>query len=83
MFTIIGWVVFGAIVGWLANLLVGDKKRGCIVSVILGIVGSMLGGYIFNYFGKQGVTGFNLYSVMVGVVGAVVVTVIFGVLSNL
>lgn len=70
---IIIWVVFGAIVGWVGSLIMGtDGQQGIILNIVVGIVGAVLGGYIMNFFGESGVTGFNLYSFMVALVGAVV-----------
>jgi uncharacterized membrane protein YeaQ/YmgE (transglycosylase-associated protein family) len=65
-------ILFGAIVGFIASHLMG-KGEGLLWNIILGIVGSVVGGFIMNLLGGPGVTGFNLYSIVVGVVGAVVV----------
>jgi uncharacterized membrane protein YeaQ/YmgE (transglycosylase-associated protein family) len=75
--SILAWVVFGLITGFLASQLVNRRGDGVIVDIVLGIVGAVAGGWIFNEFGKAGVTGFNLYSMVVAVVGAVVVLVLF------
>lgn len=70
---IIGWVIFGAIAGWLATLLSGtNKKQGCIFNIAVGIVGSFIGGFVFEFFGGTGVTGFNIYSIFVATVGAMI-----------
>lgn len=67
------WIVFGALAGWIGSLIMGtDGQQGIILNVVVGIIGAGLGGYIMNYFGKGGVSGFNLYSFMVAVIGAVV-----------
>lgn len=68
-------IVFGAIVGVLASWIMGGGY-GLIWDIVLGIVGSLLGGWIMNLFGKSGVTGFNLYSVLVGVLGAIILIAI-------
>lgn len=69
---IILWIVFGALAGWVGSIIMGtDEQQGIILNVVIGIVGAVLGGYIMNIFGEGGVTGFNLYSFMVAVVGAV------------
>lgn len=65
-------IVFGAIVGFIASHLMGEGA-GLLWDIILGILGSILGGIIMNALGSSGVTGFNLYSIFVGVIGAVVV----------
>lgn len=68
---IILWIVFGAIVGFIASNIMGSGD-GLVRDIILGIIGSVVGGFIMNFFGQSGVTGFNLYSVIVGVIGAIV-----------
>ena len=68
---IILWIILGAAAGWLAGMLM-KSDRGMLEDIILGIIGAFVGGFIFNLFGAPGVTGFNLYSLVVSVVGAVV-----------
>lgn len=66
------WVVFGAVVGWVGSLIMGtDGQQGIILNVVVGIVGVFLGNYIMSFFGEGGVTGFNLYSFLVALIGAV------------
>jgi uncharacterized membrane protein YeaQ/YmgE (transglycosylase-associated protein family) len=65
------WIVFGAIVGWIASMVMGTSE-GLIMDIILGIVGAVLGGWLMSFFGKGGVTGFNLYSFLVALLGAVI-----------
>ncbi|MFO0599409.1 MAG: GlsB/YeaQ/YmgE family stress response membrane protein [Myxococcaceae bacterium] len=68
-----GWIILGGLAGWLASIFAGTNARqGLIGNIIVGIVGAFVGGMIFNFFGGYGVTGFNLYSLFVAVVGAVV-----------
>jgi uncharacterized membrane protein YeaQ/YmgE (transglycosylase-associated protein family) len=70
---IILWLIFGALVGWIASLIMGtDAEQGAVLNIIVGIVGAVLGGWIFSLFGNQGVSGFNVYSFIVALVGAVV-----------
>ena len=69
--TILLWIVFGAIVGWVASLLMGSRE-GLMLDIIVGIVGSVLGGWIMTAMGGQSVTGFNLYSFAVALLGSVV-----------
>ncbi len=70
---IILWVVFGALVGWVASLIMKtDAQQGALLNIIVGVVGAVLGGWIFSFFGEAGVTGFNIYSFIVALVGAVV-----------
>lgn len=71
---IIVWLIFGAIVGWLASVLMKtDASQGSLGDIVLGIVGSIVGGFVFNLFGEPGVTGFNLYSILVSVIGSAIV----------
>ena len=71
---IISWIVLGGIAGWLASIVTKRNDRmGCITNIIAGIIGAAVGGWIFSFFGGQGVTGFNLPSLLVAFVGAVVV----------
>ncbi|TAK95876.1 GlsB/YeaQ/YmgE family stress response membrane protein [Patescibacteria group bacterium] len=72
---IVLWIVFGAIVGLVASLVMGNKD-GLVVDIIIGIVGAVLGGWLMSFFGKVGVTGFNLYSFLVALLGAVVLIAI-------
>jgi uncharacterized membrane protein YeaQ/YmgE (transglycosylase-associated protein family) len=71
--SIIGWIVLGIIAGFLGGKIVNANSNGLLMNMALGIVGAIVGGFIFNMFGAQGVTGFNIYSMIVSVVGAVVV----------
>lgn len=73
------WIIFGAIAGWIASIVMGkNKKMGAIANIVVGIIGAFLGGYIMQFFGVQGVTGFNLPSLLVAIVGAVVLLFIVG-----
>ena len=72
---IILWIVFGAIVGWVASMVMGTNE-GLVLDIVLGIVGAVLGGWLMSFFGKSGVTGFNLYSMLVALLGAVVLIAI-------
>lgn len=75
--SIIGWLVLGLIAGFIASKIVNKAGEGLIVDLILGIVGAFVGGFLFEQFGAAGVTGFNLYSMCVAVVGAVVILVLY------
>lgn len=72
--SIIGWIVFGALVGWIASSIMGTKG-GCLGNVLLGICGSVIGGFLFSLLGGAPVTGFNLWSIIVGVIGSVLIVV--------
>ena len=69
------WIIFGALVGWVASMVMGSGG-GIVWDVVVGIIGAVLGGYIMNFFGKTGVGGFNLYSFFVALLGACVLIVI-------
>ena len=75
--SILGWIVLGLIAGFIASMIVNRTGEGCMRDVALGIIGALVGGALFSAFGGQGVTGFNLYSMFVAVVGAVLVLVIY------
>ncbi len=75
--SIIGWVVLGLIAGFIASKIVNRQGEGFLLDIVLGIVGAIVGGFIFNLFGAVGVTGFNIYSMIVAVLGAVVVLWIY------
>ena len=75
--SILGWLVLGLISGFIASKIVNKSGDGLILDIILGIVGAVIGGYLFQTFGMAGVTGVNLYSILVAVVGAIVFLVIY------
>ena len=70
--SIVAWVVLGLIAGFIGNKLVNKTGEGFILDIALGIVGAVVGGWLFSMFGMSGVTGLNIYSLLVAVVGAVV-----------
>lgn len=74
---LISWIILGLIAGFIASKLVNRSGAGFILDVVLGVVGAMVGGFIFHLFGGAGVTGLNLYSLIVATVGAVVVLVAY------
>ena len=71
--SIIGWLVLGLIAGFIASKIYAGSGQGIVMDIVLGVVGAFVGGFLFNTFGGAGVTGFNLYSMIVAVIGAVVV----------
>jgi uncharacterized membrane protein YeaQ/YmgE (transglycosylase-associated protein family) len=73
----IAWIVLGLIAGFIASKIVNKTGEGMLLDIILGIVGAVLGGYLFQTFGMAGVTGVNLYSILVAVVGAIVFLVLY------
>lgn len=67
------WIVLGALAGWIASIIMKtDASQGLLGDVILGIIGAFVGGFVFNLFGATGTTGFNLYSLIVAVIGSVI-----------
>jgi uncharacterized membrane protein YeaQ/YmgE (transglycosylase-associated protein family) len=75
--TLVGWIVFGLITGFVASRVVNQRGQGCILNVVLGIVGAFIGGFIFTRIGGAGITGFNVYSMFVAIVGAIVVLIVY------
>ena len=75
--SIIGWLVLGLIAGFIASKIVNKTGEGLVLDIVLGIVGAVVGGFLFTQFGATGVTGFNLYSMFVAVIGAVIVLVLY------
>jgi uncharacterized membrane protein YeaQ/YmgE (transglycosylase-associated protein family) len=73
----IAWIILGLIAGFVGSKLVNRQGEGVMLDIILGVVGAILGGWIFTRFGAQGVTGLNLYSIFVAIIGAVVFLVIY------
>ena len=73
----LAWIVLGLISGFVASKIVNKSGEGIVMDIVLGIVGAVAGGWLFNTFGHMGVTGINLYSVLVAVVGAVIVLLIY------
>ena len=72
------WIIFGALAGWIASMVMNtDSEQGPLLNIIVGVVGAMVGGYLFQTFGATGVTGFNLYSHIVAVLGAIVLLAAF------
>ena len=73
MINILLWILFGALVGWVASLIMDtDKEQGAVLNVVVGVVGALIGGFIMNVFGAQDITGFNWYTFFVSLLGAVV-----------
>jgi uncharacterized membrane protein YeaQ/YmgE (transglycosylase-associated protein family) len=75
---IIAWIVVGLIAGALAKLILpGDDPGGIIVTILIGIVGAFVGGFVFSLFGGAGVSGFNVWSILVATVGAIILLLIY------
>jgi uncharacterized membrane protein YeaQ/YmgE (transglycosylase-associated protein family) len=75
--SIIAWIALGLIAGFVASKIVNRTGEGVLLDIVLGVVGAVVGGWLFNTFGMPGVTGLNVYSLLVAVVGAVVFLVLY------
>jgi len=75
--SIIAWLVLGLIAGFIGSKIVNRRGEGLFLDMVLGVIGAIVGGFLFNSIGQVGITGFNLYSMFVAVIGSVVVLVIY------
>jgi uncharacterized membrane protein YeaQ/YmgE (transglycosylase-associated protein family) len=75
--SILAWIVLGLIAGFIGSKIVNKSGEGVLLDIILGIVGALIGGWVFNFFGAAGVTGLNLYSLLVAVIGSVLFLVVY------
>ena len=75
--SIIAWIIVGIIGGFIGSLVVNKRGQGILGDLLLGVVGAVLAGWVFNQFGRAGVTGINLYSILVSAAGAIVVLVLY------
>lgn len=75
--SLLAWIVLGLVAGFIGSKIVNKTGEGILLDVLLGVVGAVVGGWLFNTFGAAGVTGLNLYSILVAVVGAVVFLVVY------
>jgi uncharacterized membrane protein YeaQ/YmgE (transglycosylase-associated protein family) len=71
--SILGWILLGLIAGFIASKIVNSGGQGLLLDIVLGIVGAIVGGFLFSLFGATGITGFNIYSLIVAVLGSIVV----------
>jgi uncharacterized membrane protein YeaQ/YmgE (transglycosylase-associated protein family) len=79
----LAWLVVGAVAGWLASLVMKTNKRqGLLLDIVVGIVGALIGGFLFNQLGTAGVTGFNIWSIFVAFTGAVVLLAVIRLLNR-
>lgn len=70
---IIAWIILGALAGWIASMITGtNAQMGAFANIVVGIIGALIGGFLFNLLGGRGVTGFNLWSLLVSIIGAVI-----------
>ena len=75
--SILGWIILGLIAGFIGSKIVNKSGEGLVLDIVLGIVGAIVGGYVFSLLGATPVTGFNLYSMFVAIVRAILVQVIY------
>jgi uncharacterized membrane protein YeaQ/YmgE (transglycosylase-associated protein family) len=78
----IAWIVLGLLAGFVASKLVNKTGEGMLMDIVLGIVGAVVGGWLFNAFGMAGVSGLNLYSLLVAVIGAAVFLIVYHALTR-
>jgi uncharacterized membrane protein YeaQ/YmgE (transglycosylase-associated protein family) len=75
--SVLAWIVLGLIAGFIGSKIVNRTGEGVLLDIVLGVIGAVVGGFLFNQFGSAGVTGLNLYSLFVAIIGAVVVLVLY------
>jgi uncharacterized membrane protein YeaQ/YmgE (transglycosylase-associated protein family) len=80
--SILAWIVLGLIAGFIASKIVNKTGEGMLMDIILGIVGAVVGGWLFHTFGMSGVSGVNLYSLAVAVIGAVIFLAVYHALTR-
>lgn len=80
---IIAWIILGALAGWIASKIAGtDAQQGWLANIIVGIIGAFIGGFLVNLLGGEGVTGFNVWSLLVSILGALVLLWILKAVSH-
>jgi uncharacterized membrane protein YeaQ/YmgE (transglycosylase-associated protein family) len=75
--SIIAWIILGLVAGFIASKIVNKTGEGFLLDIVLGVVGAIVGGFLFNLVGHEGVNGLNIWSLFVSVVGAVVVLLVY------
>ena len=79
---IISWIILGLIAGFIGSKIVDSQGQGFWLNIALGVIGALVGGFLFSLFGATGVTGLNIWSIIVAVVGAIVVLVVYNALTG-
>jgi len=80
---IIAWIILGALAGWIASMIMGtNAQQGAIGNIIVGIIGALIGGFVMQLFGASDVNGFNLYSLLVAIGGAIVLLAAYRALTS-
>jgi uncharacterized membrane protein YeaQ/YmgE (transglycosylase-associated protein family) len=75
--SIFGWIILGLVAGFIASKIVNAQGQGLMLDIVLGVVGAVVGGFLFSLFGAEGISGFNLYSMIVAIAGSIVVLWIY------
>jgi uncharacterized membrane protein YeaQ/YmgE (transglycosylase-associated protein family) len=75
--SILAWIVLGLVAGFIGSKIVNKRGDGLLIDILLGVVGAVVGGWLAGFFGLGGVSGLNLYSLAISVVGAIVVLAVF------
>ena len=78
---VISWIIVGGIAGWIAGMIM-KKEGGFVKNIITGIIGALVGGFVLNFFGIDGVSGFNLWSILVATLGSVILIAIINAVSK-
>ena len=79
---IISWIILGLIAGFIGSKIVDKQGQGFWLNIALGIIGALVGGFLFDMFGATGVTGLNIWSMIVAVVGSVVVLLVYNAVTS-
>jgi len=80
--SIFGWIILGLIAGFIGGKIVNRQGQGFWLDIALGIIGALVGGFLFSLFGSEGVTGLNIWSMVVAIVGSVVVLLIYNAVTS-
>ncbi len=80
--SILAWIILGLLAGFIASQIVNRRGSGILLDIVLGIIGAIVGGWLFSLFGAREVTGLNLYSLIVAIIGSVVVLLLYHVLAD-
>jgi uncharacterized membrane protein YeaQ/YmgE (transglycosylase-associated protein family) len=81
--SILGWIVMGLLAGWLAKVATGYRRSGCLFTMAVGILGALIGGFLFGLVGEEGVTDFSVWSLIVAFVGASLLLLVLGAISGM
>jgi len=80
--SILAWIVLGLIAGFIASKIYVGSGQGILMGIVLGVVGAVVGGYLFDMLGSTGITGFNIWSMLVAIIGAVIVLWIYHAITS-